>query len=87
MKAITVLAIEKTLCGIGEPVFDKVAKKLQKEHDCYIPDCYDHPEYLDKVLRSIFGNSYLTIVKSIKEELMENIDDVGIRTLVKTIGG
>ena len=86
MKALSALAIEKVLLRMGKPILDKVANKLQKEYKCYIPDCYEHPEYLENVLRSIFGNSYNTIVESIKEELVDYLDDQGMRTLVKIIG-
>ncbi len=85
MKALTSVAIEKVLLDIGKPVFDKVSNKLQKEYNCYIPDCYEYPEYLDNVLRSIFGNS-TRIVESIRELLVEYLDDDGIRLLVQKIG-
>ena len=85
MKALTSLAIQKVLNDISTPAFEKVSKKLQKEYNCYIPDCYDHPEYLESVLKSIFGNAYTAIVEQIIEELVEHLDDNGINTLIKTI--
>jgi hypothetical protein len=85
MKALTALAIERVLLNVGKPVFEKVSSKLQKEYKCYLPDCYDHPEYLRNVLKSIFGNAYVTIVEQIKEELVEYSDDNGIGILIKTI--
>ena len=86
MKALAALAIERVLLGTGKPIFEKVSNKLQKEYKCYIPDCYDHPEYLGNVLKSIFGNSYVTIVEQIREELVEYSDDKDIDTLIKIIG-
>jgi len=86
MKALAALAIERVLLGAGKPVFEKVSSKLQKEYKCYIPDCYDHPEYLGNVLKSIFGNSYVTIVEQIREELVEYSDDKDMDILIKTIG-
>ncbi len=85
MKALTVLAIEKSLLDIGKPAYDKVANNLHKKYKCYIPDCYEHPEYLEDILRSVFGNSHRAIMDSISEELMDNLDDSGIRNLVKTL--
>lgn len=85
MKALAALAIERVLLNVGKPVFEKVSSKLQKEYKCYLPDCYDHPEYLGNVLKSIFGNAYVTIVEQIKEELVEYSDDNGIEILIKTI--
>ena len=85
MKALTSLAIQKVLNDISVPAFEKVSKRLQKEYKCYIPDCYDHPEYLESVLKSIFGNAYTAIVEQIRVELLEYIDDNGINMLIKTI--
>lgn len=85
MKALTSIAIQKVLNDISAPTFEKVSKKLQKEYKCYIPDCYDHPEYLESVLKSIFGNAYTAIVEQIKVELAEHVDDNGINLLIKTI--
>ena len=86
MKALAALAIERVLLDAGKPIFEKVSNKLQKEYKCYIPDCYDHPEYLGNVLKSIFGNSYVTIVEQIKGELVEYSGDKDIEILIKTIG-
>ena len=86
MMALTSITIQKVLRKIGNPVYEKVANRLEKEYKCYIPDCYNHPEYLESVLKSIFGNSYMVIVEQIREELIEHMDDTGIRTLIKTIG-
>ena len=85
MKALTSIAIQKVLNDISVPAFEKVSKKLQKEYKCYIPDCYDHPEYLESVLKSIFGNAHTAIVEQIRVELAEHVDDNGINLLIKTI--
>ncbi len=83
MKALVGFCVEKVLLDISKPTFEKVANRLYKEYQCYIPDCYEHPEYLNKVLRSIFGNSYVTIVQSIKSELAEHLEDKAIIRLVQ----
>ncbi len=85
MKALTSLAIQKVLKDISEPAFEKVSKRLQKEYKCYIPDCYDHPEYLEAALKSIFGNAHTAIVDQIRMELLEHADDKGINMLIKTM--
>jgi nitrogen-specific signal transduction histidine kinase len=86
MKALVAFSIEKVLLGMGKPIFEKVSKKLEKDYKCYIPDCYDHPEYLESVLKNIFSNGCKSIVQNIRAELAENLDDSGVRTLVQTIG-
>ena len=85
MKALVTLSIEKVLLKMGTPVFEKVSNRLQKEFKCYIPDCYTHPEYLESVLKSLFGNSYTAISESIRDELAEYVHDNNIKTLIKTI--
>ena len=87
MMALTSITIQKVLRNVGNPVYEKVANRLEKKYKCYIPDCYNHPEYLESVLKSIFGNPYIAIVEQIREELREHMDDNGIRILVKTIEG
>jgi len=49
-KALVAFAVEKTLLPLGEPVYQKVAKTLKDDYACFIPDCYDHPEYLKRIL-------------------------------------
>lgn len=85
MKALVTLSIEKVLLKMGTPVFEKVSNRLQKEYKCYIPDCYTHPEYLENVLKSLFGNSYVAISEGIRDELAEYVHDINIRTLITTI--
>ena len=70
-KAIVTLAIEQTLLEFGPPALEKVSDKLFEYYHCYIPDCYKKPEYLNRVLKEIFGNSHTVIVQSIKKRLEE----------------
>jgi hypothetical protein len=85
MQALTTLAIEKVLLNMGKPVFEKITNKLRKEYKCYIPDCYDHPEFLEEVLKCVFGNSSRAIMESIVEELADYTYDQGVRTVISTI--
>ena len=69
-KALVTLAIEQTLLQMGGvTLLDKISNLLFKEYKSYIPDCYEHPEYLNKILKKLFGNSYTDIVQSIRKEL------------------
>ncbi len=70
-KALVTLAIEQTLVDMGGPVLEEVTRRLVKEYKCYIPDCYEHPEYLKKILHDLYGSSYSTISDSIKSKLEE----------------
>ena len=84
-KALVSLSVERTLLKIGQPVYEKVIKQLSREYNCYLPDCYEHPEYLNKVLKKIFGNSYITIVEEIKKELNNNLTEKPIEIFIHMI--
>ena len=85
MRALIAISVEKVLLDIGKPVFDKVVTKLYKEYQCYIPDCYEHPNHLNSVLRSVFGNSHASIAQSIKSELKEHLEDDKVLQLINTM--
>lgn len=70
-KALVAFAIEKTLLGLGEPVYQKVTKILKNDYNCYLPDCYDHPEYLKRILLDLYGDAHMTIINSITSDLAE----------------
>ncbi len=70
-RALVTLFIEQALLAIGKPIYDKVIKELERKYHCYLPDCYDHPEYLRNALYELFGDSGRTIVESITREMDE----------------
>ena len=70
-KKVAVLAIEYTLLQIGVATLEKVQSKLREEYNCSLSDCYSHPEYLNKVLKDLFGPAHLEIVKSVSKYLDE----------------
>jgi hypothetical protein len=75
MKALTTIVIGKTLLEIGTPVYDKVMHRLYEKYHCYIPDCFEKPEYLKEVLKELYGESHKAIVYSIEQELKEFTHD------------
>ena len=84
-KALTCLAIEKTLLNIGKPVYDKMIRMLDKKHHCNLPDCYEHPEYLSDTLNEVFGNSYNVIVMDIRKELEEFVNKGSVERFIEVI--
>ena len=84
-KAMVSLTIEKVLLGIGKPVYEKTIKQLSKDYNCYIPDCYEHPEYLNRVLKKIFGNAHVVIIDSIKNELNDHLTEKQIEFFITVI--
>jgi hypothetical protein len=67
---LVTLFIEQTLLDIGKPAYDKVVGELERKYHCYLPDCYDHPEYLRNVLYELFEDAD-RIVESITKEMDE----------------
>lgn len=70
-KALVAFAIEKALIDMGEPIFQRVAQILKDDYNCFIPDCYEHPEYLKRILSDLYGNAHIAIINSIKNGLRD----------------
>ncbi|MBI1828014.1 MAG: hypothetical protein HY222_04300 [Thaumarchaeota archaeon] len=70
-KALVFKSVEKVLLNIGEPVLEEVTGRLYENYKCHLPDCYEHPEYLARILKDLFGAVHLHIIKLINKELEE----------------
>jgi hypothetical protein len=81
-KALVAFAIEKALLDMGGPVFAKVTRTLKDDYGCYIPDCYDHPEYLKRILSDLYGNAHAAIINSIKSSLQDFTHQTPIQKFV-----
>jgi hypothetical protein len=84
-KALITVSIEQVLLDIGRPVFEAVTRNLYNRYKCYIPDCYEHPEYLKSVLQDLYGDAYHVIIQSIWKYLDEFVSDRSIRKFVKVL--
>ncbi len=84
-KALVTLAIETILLRIGKPAYDEIIGRLYSDYKCYFPDCYEHPEYLKKILDDIYGKCSSTIVESIKKQLEGFETQNGIDTFIARI--
>ncbi len=71
MKAIVVLAVEHTLLKIDKKTLEKVQEEMHQKYKCGISDCYEHPEYLGKILKDLFGISYHEVVRDVNKYLDE----------------
>ena len=70
-KTLVALAIEKALMSFGTPEIDTGQSILQEKYNCGFTDCLEHPGYLNLVLKTLYGNSSSTIIKSINNYLKE----------------
>jgi hypothetical protein len=66
---LIITAIEKSLLEIGKPDLNKVKQKLMEDYNRTLADCYDEPEFLNRILKDIYGKAHVTIVESIKKNL------------------
>lgn len=84
-KALVAFVIERSLLKIGKPALDQVSNSLYEKHHCHLGDCYEHPEYLAKALKDLFGKSHTVIVESIKNELAEFVEYKPIERFLKVV--
>lgn len=70
-KALVTLAIEQSLIEFSDTILEVVQNRLKRDCDAYLPDCYEHPEYLIAILKELFGESHKTILNSIQKHLDE----------------
>ena len=68
-KALVWSILEKTLFDAG--IYYKVIEELKKKYRCQLDSCYEHPEYLNTILKDLYGNSYKCVIKSINNHLEE----------------
>lgn len=69
--ALVSVSIESSLLGHDIQSYEKVTKMLETKYGCLIYDCYDHPDYLNEILKTLPNDSYHHIVESIKKGLGE----------------
>ena len=68
-KVLIIAAIEKSLLEIGKPDLNKVKQRLMEDYNRTLADCYEEPEFLNRILKDIYGKAHITIVDSIKKNL------------------
>jgi len=78
-RAALVSCIELVLMKRGNAGYNLVVAKLGAIYSCGIRDCYRRPDYLQAVLRQVYGRDYDVIVQEIKEHLDELavVDEIG----------
>jgi hypothetical protein len=71
MKTVVTLAIEHTLLQISKVTLEKVQARMWEEYRCSLSGCYEHPEYLNKILKDLFGTAHIKVVKDVGKYLDE----------------
>ena len=85
-KGLVRMAIDDALLEFGKSALEKVVNKLHDDYKCGIQDCYENPEYLKKVLRDLYDNSYSTILDSVKKKLEKHTSTKSIEKFLTIIG-
>ena len=84
-KALVTLAAQKALIDIRKPTYDKAVEMLYSKYHCYLSDCYEHPEYLSKVLKILFGRGGDVITESIRTQLEDFMYKKPIANFLKVV--
>ena len=69
--ALVSVSVESSLLGHDIQAYEQVVKLLNKKYHCDVYDCYDHPEYLNEILKTLPEDSYYSVMTSIKKGLGE----------------
>ena len=86
-KGLVRMAIDDALLEFDKSALEKVVNKLHDDYKCGIQDCYENPEYLKKVLRDLYDNSYSTILDSVKKKLEKHAGTKSIEKFLPIITG
>ncbi|HSD04181.1 MAG TPA: hypothetical protein VLB45_00310 [Nitrosopumilaceae archaeon] len=81
------MAIEQALLDAGgSRLLKEVSNIMFEEFGCSIPDSLYNPDYLNKVLKKLFGNSYTAILQSIRKNLDEFSYQEPIAEFLQAVG-
>ncbi len=71
-KALVSLALEESLLEIGgSKLLHEVFRNLYEKFQCYLPDCFEHPDYLRGIFAELDSGTVDVFLESIDEKLEE----------------
>ena len=71
-KALVSLALEESLFEIGgSKLLNDIFRILHEKFQSYLPDCYDHPEYLRGIFSEIDSGTCDVLLESLNKKLVE----------------
>ena len=71
-KALVTLTVEEALLEIGGAgLLNEVLRVLYEKCQCYLPDCFDHPENFRKVWSELDEGTCNMMVDLVKDKLEE----------------
>ena len=84
-KVFIIVAVEKALLELGKPDLNKVKQRLKDDYNRTLSDCYDEPEYLNRILKDIYGKAHTTIIDSIKKNFGSTTTSQPVQEFLKQI--
>ena len=84
-KSVVVLSVEVVLMRKSGPQYHQVLARLERDYECKIFDCFEHPEYLKAVLQDVYGEDYKTIVDNLEVELGEIVSEKGVAGFLEAL--
>jgi hypothetical protein len=87
LKALVAISIEVVLMRTSGPQYFSVLARLERDHNCKITDCFEHPEYLKDVLKDVYENSYGKILDDLENELGEMTAEKEIQDFLNVLRG
>jgi hypothetical protein len=84
-KSVVVLSVEVVLMRKGGPQYHQVLANLERDYECKIFDCFEHPEYLKAVLQDVYGEDYKTIVDNLEVELGEIVSEKSVAGFLESL--
>lgn len=85
LKTLVAISVEVVLMRIDGPQYFLVPTKLERDYDCKIIDCFEHPEYLKNVLKDVYENSYDKVLEDLETELGEIISEKEIQDFLNIL--
>ncbi len=82
-KTALVVSLEIVLMGLGNTKYHLMIARLNSIYDTTLRGCYDHPEYLKRVLKEIYPEDYDYIIKEVKVRLDELVNEPTLMNFFK----
>jgi hypothetical protein len=84
-KALVAISIEVVLMRTSGPQYFSVLARLERDYECKIADCFEHPEYLKNVLKNVYGDSYGKILDDLESDLGEITSEKEIKDFLNVL--
>lgn len=85
LKALVAISIEVVLMRTSGPQYFLTLSRLERDYECKIADCFEHPEYLKSVLKDVYEKSYVQILDDLEDELGELVSEKEIKDFLNVL--